>query len=193
MQGFVHNAVFGIYPYLALTIFLVGSLLRFETDQYGWRSKSSQLLRRKQLVWGSVLFHVGILGILAGHFVGLLTPIAVFDAIGVSHGAKQMLAIVAGGLTPENVGGAIADSNLLVTSWHSPHDASSSSKPAPRNSGMTCSLVSVKASPSECVRPQYAQRPRRPMSSLAFCIGNAWRRDPRNTPCGNIRKAPPFG
>jgi nitrate reductase gamma subunit len=98
MQGYVHDALFGIYPYLALTIFLVGSLLRFETDQYGWRSKSSQLLRRKQLVWGSVLFHVGILGILAGHFVGLLTPIAVFDALGVSHGAKQILAIVAGGL-----------------------------------------------------------------------------------------------
>ena len=98
MQDFVHNALFGIYPYLALAIFLLGSLLRFETDQYGWRSKSSQLLRRKQLVWGSILFHVGILGILAGHFVGLLTPIAVFDAIGVSHGAKQLLAIVAGGL-----------------------------------------------------------------------------------------------
>jgi nitrate reductase gamma subunit len=98
MSSFVHNAAFGIYPYIALAVFLIGSLLRFETDQYGWRSKSSQFLRRKQLVIGSVLFHVGVLGILAGHFVGLLTPIAVFDAIGVSHGAKQMLAIVAGGL-----------------------------------------------------------------------------------------------
>ena len=98
MQAYVHNAVFGIYPYLALAVFLIGSLLRFETDQYGWRSKSSQLLRRGQLVWGSVLFHVGIIGILLGHLVGLLTPIALFDAIGISHGAKQMLAIVAGGL-----------------------------------------------------------------------------------------------
>jgi len=43
------------------------------------------------------LFHVGILIILLGHFVGLLTPIAVFEALGISHGAKQILAIVAGG------------------------------------------------------------------------------------------------
>ena len=98
MDSYVNTALFGIYPYLALTIFLVGSLVRFDTDQYGWRSKSSQLLRRRQLVWGSILFHVGILGILLGHAVGLLTPVAVFDFVGISHGFKQMLAIVAGGL-----------------------------------------------------------------------------------------------
>lgn len=98
MQGYVHNALFGIYPYIAIAVFLLGSLIRFDTDQYGWRSKSSQFLRRKQLVWGSILFHVGILGILAGHGVGLLTPVAVFDAVGISHGFKQGLAIVAGGI-----------------------------------------------------------------------------------------------
>jgi nitrate reductase gamma subunit len=98
MQSFVHHALFGVYPYIALAIFLIGSLVRFDTDQYGWRSKSSQLLRRKQLVVGSVLFHVGILGILLGHGVGLLTPVAVFEFLGISHGFKQMMAIVAGGL-----------------------------------------------------------------------------------------------
>lgn len=98
MDGFIHHALFGIYPYIALAVFLIGSLVRFDTDQYGWRSKSSQFLRRKQLVWGSILFHLGILGLLAGHTVGLLTPIAVFDAVGISHGFKQMTAIVAGGL-----------------------------------------------------------------------------------------------
>lgn len=98
MDSYVNNALFGVYPYLALTVFLIGSLVRFDTDQYGWRSKSSQFLRRRQLVWGSILFHVGILGILLGHAVGLLTPVAVFDAIGISHGFKQGLAIVAGGL-----------------------------------------------------------------------------------------------
>lgn len=98
MNGTLHHAAFGIYPYIALAVFLIGSLVRFDTDQYGWRSKSSQFLRRKQLVWGSILFHVGILGLLAGHTVGLLTPILLFDAVGISHGFKQMLAIVAGGL-----------------------------------------------------------------------------------------------
>jgi nitrate reductase gamma subunit len=98
MQNIVHNALFGVYPYIALSVFLVGSLVRFDTDQYGWRSKSSQLLRRKQLVVGSVLFHVGILGILGGHAVGLLTPVAIFEFLGISHTFKQMMAIVVGGI-----------------------------------------------------------------------------------------------
>jgi nitrate reductase gamma subunit len=87
-----------VYPYIALSIFAIGSLVRFDTDQYGWRSKSSQLLRRKQLIVGSVLFHAGILGILLGHGVGLLTPVALFEFLGISHGFKQMMAIVVGGI-----------------------------------------------------------------------------------------------
>ena len=90
--------MFQIFPYIALAVFILGSVLRFDRDPYGWRSKSSQLLRRKQLIVGSVLFHLGIITILLGHMVGLLTPIAVFDALGVSHGAKQILAMSAGGI-----------------------------------------------------------------------------------------------
>lgn len=97
MRDFLNQFLFGYYPYICLSVFAIGSILRFEHGQYSWRSGSSQLLRRKQLVAGSILFHVGILIIFAGHFVGLLTPIAVFDALGISHSAKQMLAIVAGG------------------------------------------------------------------------------------------------
>ena len=98
MSDAVNQFLFGWYPYLCIAIFLFGSLARFDREQYTWRSGSSQLLRRKQLTWGSNLFHVGILIIFIGHFVGLLTPIAVFDAIGISHGFKQMLAIVVGGV-----------------------------------------------------------------------------------------------
>jgi nitrate reductase gamma subunit len=93
-----NSALFGWYPYLCLTIFLLGSLLRFEREQYTWKTGSSQLLRRRQLRWGSNLFHIGVLVIFGGHFVGLLTPIQVFDALGISHGFKQGLAITAGGL-----------------------------------------------------------------------------------------------
>jgi nitrate reductase gamma subunit len=93
-----HQFLFGIYPYIAIAVCVVGSLIRFEREQYTWRSKSSQLLRRRQLVLGSFLFHVGLLTILAGHTVGLLTPIEVFDALGIGHGFKQGLAIVVGGL-----------------------------------------------------------------------------------------------
>jgi nitrate reductase gamma subunit len=98
MNTSLNHILFGWYPYLVLTTFLVGSLLRFDREQYSWKAGSSQLLRRKQLVLGSVLFHVGILAIFAGHTVGLLTPIAVFDALGIGHGFKQGMAIVLGGV-----------------------------------------------------------------------------------------------
>ncbi|MDX2237290.1 MAG: respiratory nitrate reductase subunit gamma [Hyphomonadaceae bacterium] len=98
MRDALNHIVFGWYPYLCLTVFLVGSVIRFDREQYTWRSGSSQLLRRRQLMWGSNLFHVGILVIFLGHFVGLLTPIAVFDALGISHTFKQWLAIVLGGV-----------------------------------------------------------------------------------------------
>lgn len=96
--GWFDQAMFGYYPYVALAVLAIGSVLRFDREPYTWRSGSSQLLRRKQLMVGSVLFHVGVLVIFGGHFVGLLTPIQVFDAVGISHGAKQVLAIVAGGI-----------------------------------------------------------------------------------------------
>jgi nitrate reductase gamma subunit len=98
MTATLNNILFGWYPYLCLTVFLVGSLVRFEREQYTWKAGSSQLLRRRQLVVGSILFHVGILVIFAGHAVGLLTPIAVFDALGIGHGFKQGMAIVVGGI-----------------------------------------------------------------------------------------------
>ena len=97
MTDWANAFLFGIYPYVCLTVFLVGSIIRFDREQYSWRSQSSQLLRRRQLTWGSNLFHVGILIIFFGHLGGLLTPVAFFDWLGISHGAKQMMAIVVGG------------------------------------------------------------------------------------------------
>lgn len=98
MANYLHTFFFGIYPYIALTILVVGSVIRYDREPYSWRSGSSQLLRRKQLVMGSVLFHLGVLGIFFGHLFGLLTPIQIFHWIGISHEAKQLAAIVAGGV-----------------------------------------------------------------------------------------------
>lgn len=94
----MHYFLFGVYPYIALSVLIFGSIARYELHPFTWKSSSSQLLRRKQLVMGSILFHLGVLVIFAGHFVGLLTPIWVFDALGISHEAKQTLAVVAGGI-----------------------------------------------------------------------------------------------
>ncbi len=96
MEAYLNQLVFGIYPYICIAVFLVGSLIRFDREQYSWRSGSSQLLRARQLRWGSNLFHIGILFLLFGHFVGLLTPHVIYEHF-ISAGAKQMLAIVSGG------------------------------------------------------------------------------------------------
>ena len=94
----MHAFIFGIYPYIALTVLLVGTVARYERDPFTWKSSSSQLLRRKQLILGSVLFHVGVLTIFFGHLFGLLTPLALIEALGIGHQAKQILAVVVGGV-----------------------------------------------------------------------------------------------
>mgnify|MGYP000878691097 CR=1 FL=1 len=116
--------LFQVYPYIALTVLVLGSIARYERDPFTWKSSSSQFLRRRQLVIGSVLFHVGVLVIFFGHLVGLLTPIWVFDTLGIGHGFKQGLAIVAGGVAGivAMIGGAmllhrrLTDPRILATS-----------------------------------------------------------------------------
>jgi nitrate reductase gamma subunit len=93
----LHNFLFNVYPYICLTVFLMGSLARFDRDQYTWKSDSSQLLRARQLRWGSNLFHVGILFLFFGHLFGQLTPHAVYELF-ITASQKQLLAVVAGGI-----------------------------------------------------------------------------------------------
>ena len=89
--------MFGVYPYLALAICLIGSWARFDLSQYTWRAGSSQMLDGKGMRVASNLFHVGIIFVLAGHFVGLLTPHAVYHHL-ISTENKQLLAMVSGGI-----------------------------------------------------------------------------------------------
>ena len=88
--------MFGVYPYVALAICLIGSWARFDLSQYTWRAGSSQMLDNKGMRLASNLFHVGIIFILAGHFVGLLTPHAIYGSV-ISTENKQLLAMVSGG------------------------------------------------------------------------------------------------
>ncbi|MBI1889472.1 MAG: respiratory nitrate reductase subunit gamma [Burkholderiales bacterium] len=97
-MDYLNQFFFGIYPYIALAIFLLGSLIRFDREQYTWKSESTQLLHAGSLRLGNILFHVGVIGLFFGHAVGLLTPVWVWDTLGISHGAKQIFAMVAGGV-----------------------------------------------------------------------------------------------
>jgi len=94
----MNQFLFGIYPYIALTVFVVGTLIRYDREQYTWKTGSSQLLESKMLRKGSVPFHVGIIMVLSGHFVGLLTPHQVWDFLGITAPMKQVFAMAMGGI-----------------------------------------------------------------------------------------------
>jgi len=100
MSTYINELLFGLYPYLAGTVFIVGSLVRFEFAQYTWRAGSSQILtaRSRQFIVGNRLFHIGILFLFFGHLVGLLTPPAVYHFLGLDAALKQQIAMTAGGI-----------------------------------------------------------------------------------------------
>ncbi len=97
LQAYLHDFFFNVYPYVCLSVFFMGSLARFDRDQYTWKSDSSQMLRTGTLRWGSNLFHIGILFLFFGHAVGLLTPHGVYAPF-ITPGQKQLLAVTAGGI-----------------------------------------------------------------------------------------------
>ena len=97
MTAWFDHFLFGLYPYICLAVFFIGSWARFDRDQYTWKSDSSQLLRRGSLRWGSNLFHVGVLFLFFGHSAGMLTPHFVYEHF-LSAGHKQIMAMVSGGI-----------------------------------------------------------------------------------------------
>lgn len=98
MKFDLYTLLYGVYPYIALATFALGSWIRFDNEQYTWKSDSSQLLSKRYMRFASNVFHVGMLGIFFGHLVGLLTPHVVFRSLGISDMAHQYLAIIAGGI-----------------------------------------------------------------------------------------------
>jgi len=93
----MNDFLFGIYPYIAMTVFLLGSLFRYDREQYTWKASSSQMLSSKGMRIGSNFFHVGIILLFFGHLVGLLTPESVYHHF-MTAGQKQVMAMVAGGI-----------------------------------------------------------------------------------------------
>ena len=93
----LNDFFFNVYPYICLAFFFMGSLARFDRDQYTWKSDSSQLLRSGQLRWGSNPFHAGILFLFFGHLFGQLTPHWLYEAF-MTASQKQLLAVIAGGV-----------------------------------------------------------------------------------------------
>jgi nitrate reductase gamma subunit len=66
--------LFVIFPYAAALLAVVVTVQRFRKDGFSYSSLSSQFLESRELFYGSLAWHIGILGALAGHLIGLLFP-----------------------------------------------------------------------------------------------------------------------
>lgn len=87
-----------IYPYLCVAIFVIGHIARYQYDQFSWTAKSSEFIEKKRLKWGSLLFHLGIIPVAAGHFVGLVIPASWLEGIGVNNHLYHIGAVYIGSL-----------------------------------------------------------------------------------------------
>ncbi len=88
--------VWVVYPYVCLTVFVVGHLWRYRYDKFGWTTRSSQLYEDRLLRLGSPLFHFGLLFVVLGHVVGLGVPESWTSAIGVSESLYHLSAVSLG-------------------------------------------------------------------------------------------------
>lgn len=96
-MSFLNIFLFSYLPYIAIFIFIFGSICKYENGQYSWKTSSSQLLKNKLLLVGSNFFHFGIIFLMAGHFFGLITPHFLYSKF-ITAEHKQLLAMTSGGI-----------------------------------------------------------------------------------------------
>ena len=108
----VHLLLWVALPYAAIAIFLAGHVWRYRTDQYGWTSRSTQILESRWLKWGSPLFHFGALAAIGGHVLGMLVPESWTSAVGVSEDGYHLLSATAGTLA-----GVACGAGLVILMW----------------------------------------------------------------------------
>lgn len=85
-----------VVPYVSMAVFVVGHVWRYRHDQFGWTTRSTQLLESRRLRAGVLLFHLGLLAVLGGHVLGLLVPASLTERAGVSEDAYHGVSVTAG-------------------------------------------------------------------------------------------------
>ncbi len=85
-----------LLPYVSLTVFVMGHIWRYRHDQFGWTSRSTQLLEDRLLRWGNPLFHYGAFAAIGGHVLGILIPASLVQSIGISETAYHVISVSAG-------------------------------------------------------------------------------------------------
>src|SRR5690606_2085422 len=96
-MSFIDTFLWAVFPYLTSTIFIIGHIIRYNVDQFGWSAQSSEFLEKRQLKWGSLLFHWGIVFVFFGHVAGIMIPKIIYDTVGVSDHLYHMGALWLGG------------------------------------------------------------------------------------------------
>ncbi len=85
-----------VLPYVSMAVFVVGHVWRYRHDQFGWTTRSTQLLESRRLRAGVLLFHLGLLAVLGGHVLGLLVPASLTEDVGVSEDMYHVVSVTAG-------------------------------------------------------------------------------------------------
>ncbi len=70
----INTMLFIVFPYLAVFVAVLGSLVRYFIDRYSYSSLSSELVEHRVLFWGIVPWHYGVIPILLIHLAGFLIP-----------------------------------------------------------------------------------------------------------------------
>ncbi len=73
-MNLLNNILFVVFPYVAIVVFVVGLAYRYTRRSFTISSLSSQLMEERQLFWGSVPFHIGLLVLFFGHLLAFLIP-----------------------------------------------------------------------------------------------------------------------
>jgi len=104
-----------VLPYAAIIVFLVGTVYRYRQKGFTVTSLSSQFLEERSLFWGSVLFHLGILGLFVGHLVAFLIPgailawnsqpvrLLVLEGTGIVFGAATLVGLAFKAFDPDGL------------------------------------------------------------------------------------------
>ncbi len=70
----LNTFLFVAFPYVAVMVFIFGVAYRYRQKGFTVSSLSSQFLEGKQLFWGTIPFHFGILVVFFGHLMAFLLP-----------------------------------------------------------------------------------------------------------------------
>lgn len=69
-----NQLLFVVFPYVAISLAIVVSVVRWRRHPFSVSAMSSQLLESRKLFWGSVSFHWGVSLVLVGHLAALIVP-----------------------------------------------------------------------------------------------------------------------